>query len=326
MRRREFVTLLGSAMAWPLAARPQQPAMPMIGFLHSSSPGGFSQEIAGLARGLAEVGYVEGRNLAIEFRWAGDQYDRLPMLAADLIQRRVAVIIASGAVRAPLAAKAATSVIPIVFTTGSNPVEVGLVASLNHPGGNVTGVTVMARELLPKRVEVLRELLPNVSAIGLLVNPSNPNTEPNVKEAEAMARAGGWTLHVVEVRSASDLDSAFATLMQRGAGAYLPAADAIFTSHHVQMIVLAARYAMPGIDTDRVAVEAGGLISYGASRAENYRIAGAYAGRILKGEKPADLPVQQSAKVELIINMNTAKALGLTIPLTLLGRADEVIE
>jgi putative ABC transport system substrate-binding protein len=323
--RREFITVLGGAAAWPLAARAQQ-RMLVIGFLGSGSPGGSQQEVAAFRRGLAETGYVEGRDAAIEFRWAQEQYDRLPMLAADLVQRRVAVIVASGVVRAPLAAKEATSTIPIVFSTGSDPVEFGLVGSLNRPAGNVTGVTSLGRELLAKRLEMLRELLPDVSAIGLLVNPNNPNTAPSVTELQAMARAGGWTLHVVEVRTDSDLDAAFATLAQRGARAHLTATDAVFNARRIQMVVLAARYGMPGIYPDRDAVEAGGLMSYGASRSESYRIVGVYAGRILKGEKPADLPLQQATKVELIINLKTAKALGITVPLALLIRADEVIE
>jgi putative tryptophan/tyrosine transport system substrate-binding protein len=327
MRRREFITLLGgAAAAWPLAASAQQPAMPVIGFLGSPSPDGYRQEMVAFKQGLAEAGYVEGRNVAIEFRWAQDQYDRLPMLAADLVQRRVAVIVAVGAVNSPLAAKAATATLPIVFQTGSDPVEIGLVASLNRPGGNVTGMTAISRELLAKRLEALREIVPNVTAIGLLANPNNPNTEPSVRELQALARAGGWVLNVVAASTDSDLDAAFTTLVQRKAGAFLNATDGLFQNQRDHIVALAARHAMPGIYQDREAVAAGGLMSYGASRTDSYRRLGGYVGRILKGAKPADLPVMQPTKFEFALNLKTATALGLDVPTSILLRADEVIE
>jgi putative tryptophan/tyrosine transport system substrate-binding protein len=300
--------------------------MPVIGFLGSASPDGYRLEVAAFKQGLAEAGYVEGRNVAIEFRWAQDQYDRLPMLAADLVQRRVAVIVAIGAVNAPFAAKAATTIIPIVFSVGSDPVGVGLVASLNRPGGNVTGVTSLGRELLAKRLEVLRELVPNVTAIGLLANQNNQNTEPSVRELQALARAGGWLLQVAAVSTDSDLDTAFTTLVQRKAGAFLTATDALFLNRRDHIVALAERHAMPGIYTERTAVDAGGLMSYGASRTDNHRQLGGYAGRILKGAKPADLPVMQPTKFEFVLNLKTAKTLGLDLPPTLTARADGVIE
>jgi putative ABC transport system substrate-binding protein len=324
IRRRDFVSLLGSAVAWPLAARAQQ--LPLIGVLGSASPGGFVEAIAAFRQGLAETGYVEGRNVAIEFRWAQNRYERLPELVEDLIRRRASVIVAMGAVRAPLAAKAATKTIPIVFFVGSDPIEFKLVNSLNHPGGNVTGVTTLGRELLAKRLQLLREIAPGVTSIGLLVNPTNPNTEPGVKELQALARDGGWTLQIVPVGPDRNFAAAFATMIQRGVGAWLHVTDAMFTDQREQLIALAARDALPGIFNDRRAVEAGGLMSYAANSAELYGLIGVYAGRILKGEKPGDLPVQQATKVELVINLKTAKVLGLDVPTGLLVRADEVIE
>jgi putative ABC transport system substrate-binding protein len=326
MRRREFMSLIGGAATWPLAAQAQQPAVPVIGFLSSATPEGHRQQLAAFRQGLDEGGYAEGRNIAIELRWAENRYNRLPALAADLVQRHVAVIVTAGAVNAALAAKAATAAIPIVFGLGSDPVQTGLVTSLARPGGNLTGVTRLSQELLAKRLEILRELLPGAKSIGLLVNPNNPNTAPGVRELQPLAQAGGWALHVVAVGAESDLDKAFATLVQVKAGGFLHATDAFFNSSVDQMVALASRYRIPAIYADREAVAAGGLMSYGSSITDTYRLVGNYTGRLLKGEKPADLPVVQATKVELIINLKTAKALGVTFPLALLTRADEVIE
>jgi putative ABC transport system substrate-binding protein len=328
MRRRGFIKgIVGSAAAWPLAAaRAQQPAMPVIGFLGSTGPDPFRRQLAAFRQGLSEGGYIEGRTVVIEFRWAEDQYDRLPAFAADLVQRHVAIIVAVGAVNAALAAKAATSTIPIVFGLGSDPVQLGLVTSLARPGGNLTGITRLSRELLAKRVEILRELLPGVTAIGLLANPNNLNTEASVHELQGLAQVAGWTLHVVSVSSESDLGRAFATLADLKIGAFLHATDAIFSSSFNQMVALAIRDRIPGIYSERTAAENGGLMSYGTSLTDAYRQVGIYVGRILRGEKAADLPVQQVTKVELIVNLKTAKALGLTFPPALLNRADEVIE
>jgi putative ABC transport system substrate-binding protein len=327
IRRRDFITLLGgAAAAWPLAARAQR-AMPVIGFLGTSTAEGGRRQLVAFREGLNESGFIEGRNVAVEFRWADNQYDRLPALAADLVQRHVAVIVvAVGAPNTVFAAKAATATIPIVFGVGSDPVQLGLVASLARPGGNLTGVTSLGRELQAKRLEILRELVPNVTAIGLLVNPNNPNTEPSVRELQQLARVGAWALHVAAVTTESDFDTAIASLVRAGAGALLPAADSLLSSSSDQIVALANRYRVPAIYTQRYAVENGGLMSYGNSLAEEYRLVGQYAGRILKGEKPADMPVQQATKVELVINLNAAKALGIAVPLSLAYRADELIE
>jgi putative ABC transport system substrate-binding protein len=326
MNRRDFITLVGGAAAWPLAARAQQRALPVIGYLHSSSAGAYAQYVEAFRRGLAETGYVEDRDVKIEYRWADNQYDRLPALVADLIRREVAVIVAGGAVNSALAAKEATRTIPIVFGVGSDPVQVGLVASLNRPGANVTGVTQISRELLGKRVELIRELLPHATAISFLANPDNPNTESSVQELETLARAGGWRLRVVPVRNEAELGAAFATLKEIKTEAFLTGTDALLTSGAVLIAALAISHAIPGIHPLREFAQAGGLISYGPSITEEYRQTGVYAGRILKGEKPADLPVVQPTRFELVINLKTAKALGLTIPLTLQYAADEVIE
>ena len=327
MRRREFIAGLGSAAAWPVVARAQQATTPVIGYLSGTVPRplGGRQDLA-FRQGLKEMGFVEGQNVAIEYRSAEDQYERLPALAADLVRRKVAVIVATGSARGPLAAKAATTTISIVFFFGSDPVELGLVASLSRPGGNITGVTGLGRELLTKRLEMLRVLLPNVTAIGLIVNPDNPNTEPSVKELQASAQAGGWRLHVVNARTGLEIDTAVATLVQLRAGAFLTATDNVINSRSRQLVALAARYGMPAIYQDREAVDAGGLMSYSTDGTEVIRIVGVYTGRILKGEKPADLPVQQPTKFEFVINNRTAKLLGLTIPETLLATADEVIQ
>jgi putative ABC transport system substrate-binding protein len=325
MRRRDFITFLGgAAAAWPFSAHAQRD-VPTIGYLSGTTRDGQALNVALLRKALAEFGYVEGQNFNIEFRFADNRYELLPMLAADLVQRRVRAIVVSGAVNAALAAKAATETIPIVFSLGSDPVQMGLVASLNRPGGNVTGVTAIGRELLAKRLEMLRELLPGAGGIGLLVNPDNPNTQSSVSELQALANAGGWLLHVVSASSEGDLDAAIAKLVQLKAGGFLTATDALFTNH-LEIVALAARHRIPAIYTYRDFTDAGGLMSYGASRAETLRVVADYMNRILKGARPSDLPVQQATKVELVINMKTAKTLSLTFPTALLVRADEVIE
>jgi putative ABC transport system substrate-binding protein len=323
MRRRQFVGMLGcAAAAWPLAARAQQPVMPVIGYLHGSSAAGWLPYVTAFRDGLKEAGFIEGANLHIEYRWAESQYDRLPALAADLVRRNVAVIFASGAVNSALAAKAATQTIPIVFVLGSDPVAIGLVPRLNRPGGNVTGVTGLNRELEAKRLEVLHELVPGIRTLGLLVNPNNLNTKSEVAEIQALADARGWRLLIVEADTPAALDAAFATMAQQKVDAFAGTVDAIFTDQRNQIAVLAARYALPGTSDPR----AGGLISYGANLLDTSRLGGSYVGRILKGEKPADLPVLQPTKFDLVVNLRTAKALGLTVPLTLQYAADEVIE
>jgi putative ABC transport system substrate-binding protein len=325
--RRDFITLLGSAAAWPLAARAQQP-LPVIGFLSSTAESprlATSPRLAAFRIALNESGYVEGRNVVIEYRWADNQYDRLPALAADLVQRRVAVIVAAGNSAAP-AAQAATTTIPIVFGTGSDPVQLGLVSNLARPGGNVTGVTLLNQELMAKRLEILRELLPNVTVIGLLVNPNNPNTDPTVRELREVLQSRGSGLRVVAVSSQSDLDTAIANLVQAGAGAFMHGIDSLFPSSFDRLAALASHYRIPAIYSAREGVDKGGLMSYGGRPTDEWRLVGEYTARILKGEKPGDLPVQQATRVDFVINLRTAKALGLTFPITLLGRADEVIE
>jgi putative ABC transport system substrate-binding protein len=325
VRRREFVSLLGgAAAAWPLPTRAQQPAMPVIGFLNSVSPPRFSALLSAFHGGLNETGYFEGRNVAIEYRWAEGQYDRLPALAADLVDRRVAVIVANTAA-APVA-KATTKTIPIVFTTGEDPVKSGLVASLNRPGGNLTGVVSLNAEVGSKRMELLKELIPTATTIGMLVNPSNPISEILSRDAQAASRALGLQLYLLEANTERELDAVFVRLIQLRADALVIGADAFMSGRSVQLAALAASYLVPTISPYRPFVAAGGLMSYGGSNTEASRLVGAYTGRILKGEKPADLPVQQSTKVEFAINLKTAKALGLQVPTTLLARADEVIE
>jgi putative ABC transport system substrate-binding protein len=323
MKRREFMTLLGGAAAWPLAARAQQ-RLPVIGFINSASPGGFGFLVDAFRQGLQETGYVEGQNVAVEYRWAEGQYDRVPVIALELVSRQVAVIVANSP--GVQAIKTAITTIPIVFTTASDPVQVGLVASLARPGSNVTGVTQFNVEVAPKRLEMVRELLPAATMIGVLINPTNPQTEALLKDLDTASHTLGLQLRVLHANAERDFITAFATLAQLQASALVIAPDGFFLSRSEELAALAVRHAVPTIFQDRPFVTAGGLMSYGGSTADSYRLAGVYAGRILKGEKPADLPVQQPARIELIINLKTAKTLGVTVPLPLLARADEVIE
>jgi putative ABC transport system substrate-binding protein len=330
MRRREFIALIGGGgllLAVKVRrGRAQQPAMPVIGFLNSSSPDRYASNVAAFHQGLKEAGYIDGQNATIEYRWAENHYDRLPALAADLVQQKVAVIAAT-TTPAALAAKAATSTVPIVFTTGGDPIKLGLVASLRRPGGNVTGSTQLSVEVGPKRLELARELFPGATTFALLVNPANPLAATVSKELEAVADTLGMRLHVLHASTEADFEAAFATAAQlRAAALVISTPEPWFGSHAAQLGALALRHSVPAIYFQREFAAAGGLMSYGGSVTETYRLAGLYAGRILKGEKPADLPVVQSAKVELILNLKTARALGITVPLPLSGRADEVIE
>ena len=325
LRRRELAVLLGGMIAWPLAARAQQP-MPVIGYLSPGSRESDGFRLTPFWQGLNETGYVEGENVAIEYRWAQGQHDRMPPLAADLVRRQVTVIAAAGIVPA-FAAKAATSTIPIVFLAGVEPVQSGLVASLNRPGGNMTGVAIMTIELGAKRLQLLHELAPTAAFIALLVNPTNPAaTESETKNLQDAARSLGLKVHILPASTASEIDAAFETLVELRAGALIVSTDPFFTNHRPQIVALAARHVVPAIYDYREYPVAGGLMSYGPDLADSYRLAGVLTGKILKGAKPADLPVQQVVKVELVINLTTAKTLGLTIPQALLGRADEVIE
>jgi putative tryptophan/tyrosine transport system substrate-binding protein len=325
VKRRDFITLLGGAAAWPLAARAQQPAMPVVAFMSARSPETSMDLLAAFRRGLAENGFVEGQNVAIEVRWARGEYDNVAPMAADLASRRVAVIAVAGSPLAS-AAKAATTTIPIVFTVAVDPVEAGLVASLNRPGGNLTGMTTLGVEVGPKRLELLRELIPTATIVAALVNPTNSNAETQSRDLEATARTLGLQIHVLHASTDRDLDAAFAILGQLRPGGLVIGADLFLTSRIEQLAALALRYSVPAIFQYRQFVSSGGLMSYGTSPADSYHQMGVYTGRILKGEKPANLPVQQATKVELIINLRTAKALGLTIPPALLARADEMIE
>jgi putative ABC transport system substrate-binding protein len=326
MRRREFITLLGgAAVAWPLASHAQQPAMPVIGFLNSASPDGYAPMVAAFHQGLKETGYIEGRNVVIEARWAENQYDRLPAMAAELVRRQVAVIVAN--TPGVLAVKGTMTTIPIVFTTAADPVQIGLVTSLSRPGGNITGMTQLHVEVEPKRLELAHELVPTASLIAVLVNPANAvNAQTQLRELQASARTLGVQLHILQANAERDLETVFATLLQLRADALVITSAPIFASRSQQLAALALRYKVPTVFQERAFVAAGGLIGYGGSSTDLYHQAGVYTGRILKGERPADLPVQQATKVELIINLKTAKALGLEVPPTLLARADEVIE
>jgi ABC-type uncharacterized transport system substrate-binding protein len=325
-QRREFVTLLGGVIVgWPLAVRAQQPAIPVVGVLSGHSSAEWGPFVTAFNQGLKEIGYVEGQNVFIEYRWAEGHYDRLPALAADLVRSPVPVIAAMG-VNAALVAKAATSELPIVFITGSDPVELGFVASFNRPGGNLTGVSLLNDELVPKRLELLRELVPRAATIAILLNPDNRNHPSYAVALDSVARAGAQKVLIVGARIDPDFEPAFATLVKRRADALVVAADPFFDNRREQIVGLTKRYAVPTIFQWREFVQAGGLISYGTSLADAHRLQGVYSGRLLKGTKPADLPVVQPTKFELFINLRTARALGLTVPQSILLRADEVIE
>src|SRR5437588_3973918 len=326
LKRREFLSLLGAATAWPFAAPAQQPPMPTIGYLSTRSPGEAKYTTDAFTQGLIEIGYVEGRNLVIEFRWAELQYDQLPALASDLVRRQVVVIAAVGGIHSGLAAKAATSAIPIVFVSAGDPVTFGLVASLNRPGGNVTGISMITVALAPKRLELLHELVPAPAVIALLVNPTSPYVEPETKDVVASARALGRQVQVLNASTGPEIDTAFTTLVQQGVRALLVSGDPFFDSQRDRLIVLAAHHAIPAIYQWREFPMIGGLMSYGTSILDAYRQSGIYVGKILKGAKPADLPVMQPTKFEFVINLRTSKALGIEIPPKLLTFADEVIE
>ena len=326
MRRRDFISLAGGAAAvWPVAAGAQQPAMPIIGFLDSSSADEYAPFLAAFRSGLTEAGFIEGRNVAIEYRWADARYDRLPALAAELVRIPVAVLVATG-ITAAVATKAATATIPIVFNTGGDPIRFGLVASLNRPGRNVTGVASLGKELVAKRFELLREMVPKADAIAFLVNPNNAVAELDTSDAQAAAATLGQKLIVLKASSKDDIDTAFSAIVEQRGGGLLQQVDPFLQSRRGQLVALAARYALPAIYERRDFAAAGGLMSYGTSLRDALRLVGNYTGRVLKGEKPADLPVQQAVKVELILNLRTAKALGLDVPMSMLMRVDEVIE
>ncbi len=328
MRRREVIMLLGgAAVAWPGLTRAQQPAMPVIGFLHPTSPDSNVERLRGFHRGLKEAGYVEGENVAVVYRWAQNHIDRLPELATELVRRQVAVIVAPQGTASALAAKAASTTIPIVFNVSEDPVRRDLVTSLARPGGNATGINFLSGELVAKRLELLRELIPAISRVAVLVNPTAvANTETTVRDAEAAARTMGLHIQVLKASTSSEIAAAFATFERQRPDALFVGGDAVFTSRRVQLATLAARHAVPTLCSGREYVEAGGLISYGANITDSWREVGTYAGRILRGARPADLPVTQASKFELVINAETARMLGLTVPPTLLARADEVIE
>jgi len=326
MRKREFITLLGGAAAWPLTARAQQTAMPVIGFMSTLSPESISKPLAGFHQGLKETGYVEGRNAAIEYRWARGYYDRLPELAADLVRRRVTVIVASGGDPSPQMAKAATRTIPIVFGMFGDPVREGLVDSLSRPGGNATGVTIFGPAAVTKRLQLLHDLVPKPAVIAFLMNPNNPNGRIEMEAAQTAATSLGRQIVVFNASSESDLDAAFAAMMQQRIGSLLGASDPFLFNRRDQIVSLAARHRMPAIYYLRDFAHAGGLMAYGNSLTDMYRLVGVYVGRILKGEKPTELPVVQSSKFEFVINLQTAKTLGIEVPNSMQLLADEVIE
>jgi putative tryptophan/tyrosine transport system substrate-binding protein len=327
VKRRDFITLLGgAAAAWPLAARAQQPAMPVIGFLGSATADAFAAYVTAFHRGLGEIGYVEGRNVSIEYRWAEGQYDRMPALVADFLRRQTVVIAVTGSTAAVQAAKAATQTIPIVFVIGADPVKFDLVPSFNRPSGNVTGISFLVNLLVAKQIEVLHELIPAAAVVGFLVNPNNPNAESDTSRARIAADTLGHSLVVVSARTDDEVDGAFAIFTQKRVNALLVSPDPLFVGRRDGIVALARRHALPAMYNSREYASAGGLLSYGPDQADAYRQAGLYVGRILKGESPADLPIVQPTKFELIINLKTAKALGIEIPPMLLARANEVIE
>lgn len=327
MRRRDFITLVGAVTAaWPMAVRAQPSALPVIGFLHSATANAYALMTAALRKSLSEAGYVEGQNVAIEYRWAEGQFDRLPEMATDLVRHQVSVIFAGGGSDPSLAAKAATSKIPIVFANGTDPVAAGLVASLDHPGANVTGITFLLNTLGPKELEVIHELVPKAALVAVLINPKSSTAASQLKDLQDTARAFGQEVSIFNASAESEIENVFGSLAQLKPGGLVIGADAFFFSRRGQFVDLATRYSIPTIYPWREAVAAGGLASYGSSVTDAYRLAGIYIGRILKGDKAANLPVQQSTKTELVINLKTAKLLGLNVPNTLVGRADELIE
>jgi putative ABC transport system substrate-binding protein len=326
MRRRQFITLLGGAAAWPLAAGAQQPAQPVIGFVSTGSLATNTESLPAFRQGLGETGFVEGRSVTVDYRWADEVYERVPALFDELVRRQASVIVATGGAIGLLRAKAVGATTPVVFTTGADPVAVGLVASLNRPGGNITGATFFANELGPKRLELLHQLLPKATAMAALLNPGNSNFEPQSKLLQAAAKALGLGLGVLPARTDQDIDTAFATMADQNVEALLVGSDNFIFSRNAQIAALALRHALPAMYQWREFAAAGGLITYGSSQTEPYRQAGIYAGRILKGQKPADLPVVQSTRIEMVINLRTARALGITVPSTLLVSADEVME
>jgi putative ABC transport system substrate-binding protein len=326
MQRRQFIALLGgAAVAWPIVAQAQQPAMPVVGFVNIGSAKGYAPQVSAFLKGLSEAGYVDGQNVAIEYRWANGQYDRLAALVDDLVRRRVSVIAATST-PANLVAKAATTTIPIVFTTGGDPVQLGLVASLGRPGGNVTGVTNVTVEVAPKRLELAHELVPQASVFGLLINPENPLAENVKRDSQAAALKLGLQLNAQHATTDAELDKAFTVFREMQVGAVVIGTDGFFNDHVEQLAALAIHNSMPAVYQYYQFVAAGGLASYGGSILDSYRLAGGYVGRILKGEKPADLAVQQASKIELLLNLKTAKTLGITVPQSVQNRADEVIE
>jgi putative ABC transport system substrate-binding protein len=326
MRRRDFVKLIGGAAAWTLPARAQQPAMPVVGYLCPESPGPFASRIHAFREGLAEAGYTEGRNVAIEFRWAEGHYDRLPALAADLVKRQVAVIVAPGGAPVALAAKSATSTVPIVFEMGGDPLALGVVGSLQRPGGNITGVSSLNVEVGPKRLEILHELVPTAAMVAVVVNPTSPTANSQLSNLHTAADRLDLQLHVLHASSEQEFDTVFASLPQLRAGGLVFTSDPFFANRSQRLAALAVRHAVPAIHQSRDFTIAGGLMSYGGSFVQSHRQAGVYAGRILKGETPSDLPVHQVTTVELFLNLKAATSLGVTFPLPLLGRADEVLE
>jgi len=326
MRRREVITLIGGAASWPIAARAQQAAMPVIGFMHTASADQFTHLVSAFRTGLKEVGYIEGQNVVIEYRWAEGQYDRLPKFAADLVARQVSVLAATGGDLSGRAAKATNTTIPIVFEVGGDPVQLGLVASLNRPGGNLTGTTLLSAELAPKRLELLHDLVPKAINVALLVNPTSPDADAQAKELQAVAPAVGMQVQVFQAGNDSDLDDAFAAMAERNANALVLQADPFFTNRRDRLVSLANRHAIPAMYPFREFATAGGLMTYGADIAEVFRETGVYTGRILRGQSPADLPVLQPTKFDLVLNLKAAKALGITVPLTLQMTANDVIE
>jgi len=326
LKRRDFISLIGAAVAWPLDARAQRPALPVIGFLHSGSPGPYAGRMAAFREGLSDTGFIEGKDVAIEYRWAEGNYERLPEMALDLTRRAVSVIVAAGGVTSAPAAKAATSTIPIVFAIGADPVATGLVTSLAKPGGNMTGVSFLTQALGAKRLGLLNVLAPSATVVALLVNPTNPAVAAAIREVEAAGRASGRQIHVFEARTPPEIDAAFESLGRQQVGTLLVLSDPFFTSRHDQIATLGTRAAIPAVYPSREYAEAGGIMSYGADVREEYRKVGVYTGRILRGAKPTDLPVQQPTKFELIVNLKTAKSLGLKISESFLLLADEVIE